>query len=444
MIARLEAALAEVPILDVHTHLVGGKLAARGLHDILLYHMVVSDLYAAGCPSGSRLTQYPGWPDEAEAHARIDEALPYLRHIQNTSSFWGVRIILRDLYGWTDPIDDRNWRKLDGLIRERADDRAWPHEVLDRAQIERTGTELARRGGGEDDDRLQYALEWGFFTRCQWGEFDTALYELERCWGRSAGEPRADRRRRQARHRANDPRPRRRPRGHRALCREHPLRPRSCRRPRISRPTSTTARSRTTRWPLRCPPRSGRPGRARLLCVVCQRGVPDGAGSPRRARSSSSSASAPSRCRSRPAAGCRSGRSARSPSSDRAASAAAVPVLPGQPLSQPVDVHAGARVAEFQPGRLLVAQLLSRTRSPRSSASGSRWCRPTSRSGSSPMPIASNGRMPRRSWSARSWRGCWPSGSSSASLDEPVRSGFARAILYESPQSLLGMVPRLA
>src|SRR3712207_1337852 len=48
---------------------------------------------------------------------------------------------------------------------------------------------LARRGSGEDDDRLQYALEWGFFTRCQWGEFDTALYELERCWGRPPESP---------------------------------------------------------------------------------------------------------------------------------------------------------------------------------------------------------------------------------------------------------------
>src|SRR5437016_3760823 len=154
MVNNLEAALADVPILDVHTHLVGGRLAARGLHDILLYHMVISDLYAAGCPSGARLTQYPGWPSEAEAHGRIAEALPYLGHIQNTSSFWGVRIILRDLYGWTEPIDERSWRALDGRIRERADDRAWPREVLDRARIRRSGTELARRGGGEDDDRL--------------------------------------------------------------------------------------------------------------------------------------------------------------------------------------------------------------------------------------------------------------------------------------------------
>ncbi len=42
---------------------------------------------------------------------------------------------------------------------------------------------------GEDDARLQYSLEWAFFTRCQWGEFDTALYELEHCWGRRPEPP---------------------------------------------------------------------------------------------------------------------------------------------------------------------------------------------------------------------------------------------------------------
>src|SRR4051812_36487309 len=198
----MEAALAEIPILDVHTHLVGGRLGARGLHDVLLYHMVVSDLYSAGCPTGARLTQFPDWPSEKEAHARIQEALPFLPQIRNTSSWWGVRTILRDLYGWNEPITRDNWRKLDALIRERADERAWHHSILDRLKVRRTGTEIARRGKGEDDDRLEYALEWGFFTRCQWGEFDTALYELERCWGRtpqspspigSGGRPKTDR-----------------------------------------------------------------------------------------------------------------------------------------------------------------------------------------------------------------------------------------------------------
>lgn len=189
LVRDLESALAELPVLDVHTHLVGGKLGARGLHDILLYHMVVSDLYAAGCPSGARLTQYPNWPTREEAQARIQEALPFLGFIQNTSSCWGVRIILSDLYQWREGITPENWRKLDAQIREHADDRVWHHSILDRLNIRRTGTEIARREGGEDDDRLQYALEWGFFTRCQWGEFDTALYELERCWGRQPESP---------------------------------------------------------------------------------------------------------------------------------------------------------------------------------------------------------------------------------------------------------------
>lgn len=181
---ELEDALAELPMFDAHTHLVGGRLGARGLHDVLLYHMLVSDLYAAGCPSGSRLTQFPGWPSEDEARRRIEEALPYLGFIRNTSGFWGVRRILADLYDWHESITADNWLRLHRQIQERADDRAWHHSILDRLLIQRTCTESARRGEGLDDARLQYSIEWCFFTRCQWGEFDTAIYELERSWGR--------------------------------------------------------------------------------------------------------------------------------------------------------------------------------------------------------------------------------------------------------------------
>jgi hypothetical protein len=186
---EIEEALGEVPILDAHSHLVDGRLGARGLHDVLLYHMMISDLYAAGCPSGHRLTEFPGWPTQQEAHARIAEAVPFLPRIRNTSSYWAVRIALQDLYGWEEPITHDNWQRLDALIRERADDRAFHHDILDRLKIRGTMTELARRIDGSDDHRLQYALEWGFFARCQWGEFDTALYELERCWGRPPESP---------------------------------------------------------------------------------------------------------------------------------------------------------------------------------------------------------------------------------------------------------------
>jgi hypothetical protein len=181
--------LADVAVIDVHTHLVGGHLGAKGLHDILLYHMAISELYAAGCPSGHRLTQYPQWPDATEAQMRIQEAIPFLPYVRNTSISWGIRRILADLYDWHGPINADNWQLIDAAIRERADDAPWPREVLKKCNIKRVGTEIARRENGESDDILQYALEWGFFTRCQWDEYDTALYELERCWGQTPESP---------------------------------------------------------------------------------------------------------------------------------------------------------------------------------------------------------------------------------------------------------------
>lgn len=178
----LVTALDEIPLYDVHTHLVGDHLAARGLHDVLLYHMVVADLYAAGCPDGSRLTQFPGTPDEAEATTRIEQALPYLHRARNTSNAWLVRTILADLYDWHEPVTADSWRALDEIVKEHSAEPGWADALFDRTRVARTNAEYGRRGDGSGDARLAYSLEWGFLTRVQWGEFDTPLYELERCW----------------------------------------------------------------------------------------------------------------------------------------------------------------------------------------------------------------------------------------------------------------------
>jgi glucuronate isomerase len=176
--------LCEIPMIDAHTHLVNGRLGARGLHDILLYHMAVSELFSAGCSNGSRLTQFPGWPDKKEAHARIKDALPFLDYVRNTSISWGIRLILKDLYNIDEPVTEKNWERIDAMIRERADEKTHQRNILQRSNIEMACTELVRNVNGTDDDILRYSLEWIFVARVQWGEFDTALYELERVWGK--------------------------------------------------------------------------------------------------------------------------------------------------------------------------------------------------------------------------------------------------------------------
>ena len=182
----LEEGLAEIPALDCHSHIDASHLSARGLHDVLLYHMVISDLYSAGCPNGSRLSEHP---DENEVRRRLSEAIPYLKYIQNTSCFWGLKIILKDLYHWTEPISEDNWLTLDALVKERSTDSDWPREVMRKANSRRIGTELWRGHDGSADDILQYSLEWAFFTRTQWGQNDIPLFELEKAWNEEEPSP---------------------------------------------------------------------------------------------------------------------------------------------------------------------------------------------------------------------------------------------------------------
>ncbi len=179
---NLFEALMTLPLMDAHTHVDASHLTARGLHDILLYHMLISELYSAGCPHGDRLSEEP---DEDEITRRIESALPYIKHIQNTSCFWGAKIILKDLYAWDKPITKDNWREIHQIIQDKSQDKNWPREIMKRAGIKRLSTEFWRRKDGSADDILQYALEWAFFARCQWNQFDTALVELEVTWDKT-------------------------------------------------------------------------------------------------------------------------------------------------------------------------------------------------------------------------------------------------------------------
>jgi len=174
--------LLKMPLYDVHTHVDASHLSARGLDDIILYHMIVSELYAAGCPSGERV---PEDRSEEEAIRRLEEAAPYFKYVQNSSLMWVARTILKDLYGWDEPVTEDNWREIHEIIRKKnaeTGDIKRAHEICEQANIERLVTELWRGREHQADDLFQYSIEWAFFTRMQWGRNDAALYELENAW----------------------------------------------------------------------------------------------------------------------------------------------------------------------------------------------------------------------------------------------------------------------
>ena len=182
---ELAQALSTIPIFDLHSRLNGARLAARGLQDLLREPALQAELQAASLEQARAALL----PDSGEADDLVHWSLPRLSRCRNTLSSWSLRLLLRDLYNWEEPLTPGSWRRIDAIVRERARDPAWPGEVLKRAGIVRACTDLSGRGLGGADGLLQYSVEWGAFFHSAEHGFDAALYELERTWGRSPEPP---------------------------------------------------------------------------------------------------------------------------------------------------------------------------------------------------------------------------------------------------------------
>jgi len=183
---KLFEAIWNLPTRDIHTHICADHPAARGLHDIILYHMIISELYSAGCPDGARLSEDP---TIEEAHYRLERAIPYLKYIKNTSLYWVAKTILADLYDWHEELTEDNWRECDAVIRAKGCGYERAKEIADKANLTKINTELWRGRNHIHDDMFYYSLEWSFFTRSQWGAYDTALIELEYSWNQEIPGP---------------------------------------------------------------------------------------------------------------------------------------------------------------------------------------------------------------------------------------------------------------
>jgi len=114
----------DVPVVDVHSHLNPEKPQAENVGDILFYHFVLREIHAAG--GNMALLASPASLEEKMKHY-----LDFLPLIENTTTVWCLRKILKDIYQ-IDASDEGYWRILKEKIEKGSRNPSWPEDVFSR------------------------------------------------------------------------------------------------------------------------------------------------------------------------------------------------------------------------------------------------------------------------------------------------------------------------
>jgi len=113
-----------IPAIDIHSHIKASSPAAQSLTDIAYYHYIRTELKSAGVPADKIDIDNPSDAD----------ILPRLERITNTTTYWCLSRILRDLYD-SPPLHEADLASLRGKIIKTASDDCWTETVLDRANV---------------------------------------------------------------------------------------------------------------------------------------------------------------------------------------------------------------------------------------------------------------------------------------------------------------------
>jgi hypothetical protein len=155
---ELRAAICDLPVIDVHTHLARHRAAAESLWEVLLYHMIRYPLRAAGL---SEEALWGGADFHAMGEAR-EEVLAHLPRVMNTGFGWALRTILRDLYDFDEPLTRQSLPRLTEAFEARASRPDWSRSVIDRASTVRilsSRTDVPPLEAGQDDLGIRFTIE---------------------------------------------------------------------------------------------------------------------------------------------------------------------------------------------------------------------------------------------------------------------------------------------
>jgi len=153
----LYRAIADVPAIDVHSHLNRDHLAAADAGALLFYHMILYALRGADCPEDLL------WR-EGRLHGNTppyDEWLRCWPAVEGTGFGWVLRMILCDLYGFDEPITRASLPRLEAAVAERTRRPEWPQEVLAKGRVVRilSSATAGPLPPGAKDDRIRCTVE---------------------------------------------------------------------------------------------------------------------------------------------------------------------------------------------------------------------------------------------------------------------------------------------
>lgn len=111
--------LTEIPVVDIHTHINPEKPYADSAEKIILYHYIVTELATAGVPR------------DVLEKADMAKVLRNMEVIKNTSTFWCLLKILKDLYGLGgEKLKPEDWDEVKRTVESNSKSHGWFEKVL--------------------------------------------------------------------------------------------------------------------------------------------------------------------------------------------------------------------------------------------------------------------------------------------------------------------------
>jgi glucuronate isomerase len=157
---ELHNVLRALPVIDVHSHISRDEPGAQSLEQVVFYHMVQYPLRAAG------VSEEALWAGR-QFHSNTgpwEEFFGAWDRIANTGFAWGLETILRDLYGFDEPLTADALPAMRRTFEKNTAREDWDRSILQKAGIRRvlsSRLDVQPLADGADDPGIRFTIETG-------------------------------------------------------------------------------------------------------------------------------------------------------------------------------------------------------------------------------------------------------------------------------------------